>query len=169
MIPIVVYVTAKREHAPVLEKLSYEGIHFNARWMFMRHRGNRPVTHWLRENFADAVSAHFVVLYVEPGDKLKTSLIEVGHAMAHDKTILIAGDRQAASKVMEGLAELSGKDPEAMFANDWIKNLPHRDIDPWCGFTGVKVTGTMDQTVEYIRSLQRTKVLFNHRGERHDT
>ncbi len=150
--PTVVYVTAKRGHAEMLEKLTYDGIHFNARWMFQRYRGDRPVNHWLKENFADAVSAHYVVLYVEPGDMLCTSLLEVGHALAFGKPILIAGDRNKANELMEEFSEA------------WVKNLPNKGVDPWCAYHLVKITGTMDQTIEFIKNEQRTKKL-THEGK----
>lgn len=129
---IKVYITAKREHADKLKNLRVDGIHINARWLHMIERGEQPVTHWLQENFDDAVMSHFVIFYVEAGDKLKTSLIEIGNALAYGKQIFIASDRKLAD------------DPEQ-------QTLPHKDLAPWVAFAGIKFTGTLEDTFAYIK------------------
>jgi hypothetical protein len=93
-------------------------------------RGDMPVTHWLRENFDDAIASHYVVLYLEPGDDLNTSLIEVGHAMAHGKAILLAGDRH--------------------FTEEEV-GLPHKACKKWAGFDKVRATGSLEQTLMFIK------------------
>lgn len=131
---IKVYITAKREHAEKITKAIPDGFHCNSRWPYMLHTGERPVTHWLRENFDDAVASDFVIFYVEPGDNLKTSLIEVGHALAWGKRIFIASDRQ-------------------LNESDECLLVPHKGLDPWMAFDEVKFTGNLKQTFAYIKNL----------------
>lgn len=134
MSQIKIYITAKREHANKIRLSVPDGFHCNARWIYMGHIAERPVTHWLNENFDDAIMSHFVIFYVEPGDKLKTSLLEVGNALAHRKQIFIASDK----KLSEGdIGQVV---------------LPHKDLDPWIGFEQIKYTGTLAQTFTAIKN-----------------
>jgi hypothetical protein len=125
-----VYITSKREHAEKLRALKMDGIHINARWLWMGERGDMPVTHWLNENFIDAINSDYVILYVERDDDLNTSLIEVGHALSYRKPILIAGERQ--------------------FTDEEL-GLPHKACKKWIGFDGVKATGSLEQTLMFIK------------------
>lgn len=129
---IKVYITAKREHADKLKDLRVDGIHINARWLHMIERGEQPVTHWLQENFDDAVMSHFVIFYVEAGDKLKTSLIEVGNALAYGKKVFIASNY-------------------VLYEENPKQVLPHKDLAPWFAFDNIKITGTLEQTFEFIK------------------
>jgi hypothetical protein len=92
---IKIYIAAKVEHAAKLAALSKDGFHFNARWIHMAALGAesmKPVTHWQQENFDDIEAAHFVIFYVEPGDKLKGALMEIGYAIRAGKHVWIVGD-----------------------------------------------------------------------------
>lgn len=141
---IKIYVTAKREHAEKIKAAIPDGFHCNARWIYMLGSGERPVTHWLMENFDDAIAAHFVILYVEAGDNLRTSLVEVGHALAHGKKIFIAGERD--------FEELRG--------------FPHKNLIPWANYTRqIKLTGSLEQTFKFIRSLNPRRNINNDGSE----
>lgn len=140
---IKVYFTAKREHADEILASIPDGFHCNSRWIYMLQSGERPVTHWLRENFDDAIASHYVVFFLKPGDNLKTSLVEVGNAIAHGKMIFIAGDRDF----------------------EELKGLPHKDIEPWCGFTNqVKITGSLEQTFAFIRKIAFPRNVVHNDG-----
>lgn len=140
---IKVYITSKREHANKILAAVPDGIHCNARWIYMLESGERPVTHWLRENFDDAIAAHYVILYVEAGDNLRTSLIEVGNALAWGKKVFIAGERNF----------------------DELKGFPHKNLMPWASFTQqVKITGSLEQTFAHIKGLNPRKVI-GHDGQ----
>lgn len=140
---IKIYVTAKREHGEKILDEFPDGFHCNARWIYMLQSGERPVTHWLRENFDDAIASHFVILYVEPGDNLRTSLVEIGHALAYGKKVFIAGDRDF----------------------DELKGMPHKNLLPWASYTAqIKVTGSLAQTFEFIRKFARPERVKNHDG-----
>lgn len=142
---IKVYITAKREHAEKILAAVPDGFHCNARWIYMVNSPARPVTHWLMENFDDAIASHFVIFYVEAGDRLRTSLVEVGNAIAHGKKIFIAGERDFEDH----------------------KGLPHRDLDPWVGYTSqVKISGTLAQTFAFIKRLARPEIITKHDGSK---
>ena len=141
---IKVYVTAKREHGEKILAAFPDGFHCNARWIYMLGSGERPVTHWLRENFDDAIASHFVVLYVEAGDNLRTSLIEVGHAIAHGKKVFIAGDRNF----------------------EELKGMPHKNLIPWASYTShVKISGSLEQTFSYIKRIAFPKSFTGNDGK----
>lgn len=146
---IKIYWTAKREHANKILKAIPDGFHCNSRWVYMQQFGDRPVTHWLRENFDDAIASNFVGFLVEPGDKLKTSLIEIGNALAHGKKIFIASDTL-----------IDVDDPTLM---------PHKDLMPWVGFgEQIKYTGTQKQTYKFIRKMVDDQRITKHDGHMED-
>ena len=142
---IKIYATSKREHGEKILAAVPDGFHCNARWIYMLGSGQRPVTHWLQENFDDAIASHFVLLYVERDDNLKTSILELGHAIAHNKKIFIAGERD--------FEEMHG--------------LPHKDLEPWVGFTShVKVTGSLAQTFAFIKRLAFPQNIVGNDGSK---
>jgi len=92
-----VYITAKVIHANMLKesRVKYDGIYFTARWSIVANISSesvRPVTYWLNDNFDDISRSDFVIIYAEKHDVLKTSLVEVGWAMAHGKPVYCVGD-----------------------------------------------------------------------------
>lgn len=140
---IKVYVTAKREHGEKILAAFPDGFHCNARWIYMLGTGERPVTHWLMENFDDAIASHYVIFYVEAGDNLRTSLVEIGHALAHGKKIFIAGDRDF----------------------DELHGFPHKNLIPWANYgRQIKITGSLKQTFAFIKGLNKGKVM-GHDGQ----
>lgn len=126
---IKVYITSKREHAKFLSKIEIDGIHIISRWLWTAGRGDIPVTHWLTENFVDMANADYVVLYVEKDDDLNASLLELGAAMYLGKKILIAGERDF----------------------DQDGGVPHKSVRKWSGMQGVRITGTLEATLLFIK------------------
>lgn len=138
---IKIYVTSKREHADKILKSIPDGFHCNARWPYMLHTGVRPVNHWLRENYDDAIASHFVIFYVEAADELNVSLLELGNACAYDKQIFVATDRIIEDEI-----------------------LPHKKLKNWVGLDNVKITGTLEQTYKYIRRQVEAPTRLWHTG-----
>lgn len=121
---IKIYIASKVEHAAKLASFSKDGFHINARWIHMAVAGAanmKPVTHWQQENFDDIEAAHFVIFYVEPGDKLKGALVELGYAIRAGKQIWIAGDGHG----VEIPIYTGAPDSEEGL------RVPHRDVLPW--------------------------------------
>jgi len=146
-----VYTTAKRRHAELLRGLrhKYDGIYFTARWpvtVNLSTESVRPVTHWLNDNCDDIIRSSFVVIYAEPDDDLKTSLVEIGIAMAHDKRIYVVGvnpgfdpwDKMencvrvpTIDKAIECIrAEVSRQAKETIGRGQGIDTTPHIQVGP---------------------------------------
>lgn len=92
-----VYTTAKVIHATMLKEVraKYDGIYFTARWPLVANISSenvRPVVYWLNDNFDDISRSDYVIIYAEPHDVLKTSLVEIGWAMAHGKIVYCVGN-----------------------------------------------------------------------------
>lgn len=154
---IKVYISAKLEHAPKLAALKQDGFHINARWIDLAKVGRermKPVTHWQQENFDDIAMAHFVIMYLEPGDKLKGSLFEIGYAIGIGKKVWIAGDGHG---VEMALPVQDGEDVTI--------RLPHRDIEPWARYRqSIRVVPSLDEAFTSIRRLVRPDVLCDLKG-----
>lgn len=91
---IKVYFASKLRHAEKLKALRTDGFHFCARWLdtgTLASNSTKPVSHWLEENFIDIANADAVICLAEPGEVLKTALVEVGWAMAHQRQIFTIG------------------------------------------------------------------------------
>jgi hypothetical protein len=151
---IKVYTSAKLEHAAKLKAVSQDGFHFNARWLDTADAGRqrlKPVTHWQQENFDDIVAAHFFLLYVEPGDHLKGSLVEIGYAIGRGKKCWIAGDGNGVDVITE--------------ATTGHVRLPHRDILPWSMYRQrVRVVPSLTVALAQMRALVRPDVVTEMDG-----
>lgn len=95
-----VYTTAKVIHAQMLAecRAKYDGIYFTARWPLVANVSSekvRPVMYWLNDNVDDIERSEYVILYAEKHDELKTSLIEIGHAMRAGKKVVTVGENKA--------------------------------------------------------------------------
>lgn len=139
---IKIYIASKLEHAAKLAALRKDGFHINARWIDTAPIGQqklKPVTHWQQENFDDIEMADFVILYVEPGDKLKGALVELGVAIRAGKEIWIAGDGHG--------VEVSVESDLGAF------RLPHRDILPWSLYAqSIRVAASLDEAFSQIKA-----------------
>lgn len=151
---IKVYTSSKLEHAAKLKAADQDGFHFNARWLDTADAGRqrlKPVTHWQQENFDDIVAAHFFLLYVEPGDHLKGSLVEMGYAIARGKKCWIAGDGNGANFITEG--------------NAGVLRLPHKDILPWGSYRqAVRIVPSLAHALGQMREFVRPSTLKNNDG-----
>lgn len=145
---IKIAIAAKVEHAPKLAAIHKDGFHITSRWIWMAASGQesmKPVTHWQQENFDDIEMADFVILYLEPGDKLKGALIEIGYAVRAGKHVWIAGDGN-------GVEIPWRADQVAMVDNpDGPRRLPHRDIEPWSGYRqAFHIAKSLDAALDQI-------------------
>lgn len=151
---IKVYTSAKIDHAVKLKAADQDGFHFNARWLDTAEAGRqrlKPVTHWQQENFDDIVAAHFFLLYVEPGDHLKGSLVELGYAIGRGKMCWIAGDGNGVDVLTE--AEVG------------FQRFPHRDILPWGLYRqAVRIVPSLPHALSQMRGLVRPSALKNIDG-----
>jgi hypothetical protein len=155
---IKVYIAAKLEHAPKLAAIRQDGIHINARWIDMAEAARqrlKPVSHWQQENFDDIEAAHFFILYLEPGDKLKGALFELGYAVCAGKKCWIAGDGHGVEvPILDGAAE-----------SDMQMRLPHRDILPWCHYRqSIRVVLNLNQAFKEMNAITRTAETKNSNG-----
>ena len=160
---IKVYIASKRRHAAKLAAIDVPGIHVNSRWIDLAlleagRKRKKPVTQWQQENFDDIASAHFIVLYLEPGDELEGALWETGYAAGLGKKIWIAGDGHGVDvEIDEGV----------------FKCLPHRGVLPWGLFRQqVRIVLSLETAFEAIRceAIPRTLIKndgssFNERAE----
>lgn len=159
---IKVYISAKLHHAAKLAALRVDGFHINARWIEMAESGRKrmkPVTHWQQENFDDITTAHFIILYVEPSDDLKGSLVEIGYALAHGKRVFIVGNAVKTDDGFHGLVDVK----PAGAANSI--QLPHKDVEPW-GFyrQQIRFMPNLEVAFSRIRELVRPNLLKNTDG-----
>lgn len=142
---IKVYIASKVEHAAKLKSLREDGFHINARWIdtaVLTQNALKPVTHWQQENFDDICASHYVVFYVEPGDKLKGALVELGYAIAWGKKIWIAGDGHEAE-------------------------VPHKDILPWGRYRqNIRIVSSLAEAFKQMRTLTRTEKLIELDGSK---
>lgn len=149
---IKVYTSAKVEHADKLKAVNQDGFHFNARWLDTADVGRqrlKPVTHWQQENFDDITAAHFFLLYVEPGDKLKGSLVEIGYAIGIGKKCWVAGDGHGVDIVCP----------------DGALRMPHRDVLPWSMYRQrIRVVPSLGVALSQMRDLVRPDVLKDMDG-----
>lgn len=159
MSQIKVYFSAKLEHAAKLAALQVDGFHINSRWIDTAESGRqklKPVSHWQQENFDDIEMAHFFILYVEPADHLKGSILEIGHAIRAGKKCWIAGNA-----VHQGDGEYSGMveyhPPEA--ANSIL--IPNKDIMPWAMYRqSIKIVPNLEEAFKSIsRYVQQARVV----------
>ena len=154
---IKVYIASKLEHAHKLAAIRQDGFHINARWIDMAEIGRKrlkPVTHWQQENFDDIEAAHFFILYLEPGDKLKGALFELGYAVRAGKKCWIAGDGNGVDVPVQ-----DGGPTETI-------RLPHRDIMPWCGYRqSIRTALSLDQVFKEIRAIVHPEVQFKLTGD----
>lgn len=154
---IKVYIAAKLEHAKKLAAIKQDGFHINARWIDMAEVGQqrmKPVTHWQQENFDDIEMAHFFIMYLEPGDKLKGALGETFYAIRAGKKIWIAGDGY-------------GVDVPVNHPNGQTEviRLPHRDIVPWCFYRqSIRVCLNVEEAFKQIRALVNPQIIKNLDG-----
>lgn len=145
---IKVYIASKLEHAAKLRDVRHDGFHINARWIDtaeIHQKTLKPVTHWQQENFDDIEAAHFCILYVEPGDKLKGALVELGYAIRAGKQIWIAGDGHGVEVPVPG-AEPVADGPALM-------RVPHKDVLPWGRYAqNVHIVLSLDRAFKEIRA-----------------
>lgn len=155
---IKVYISAKLEHAAKLAALRFDGIHINSRWIEMADAGRKrmkPVTHWQQENFDDIDMAHFVILYLEPGDHLKGSLFEIGYAIRAGKKVWIAGDGHGVEVPWPAEA-IHGDEP---------RRIPHKDIEPWCHYRQqIRVVDSLETAILQIKQIVRPDAIKNVDG-----
>lgn len=95
-----VYVASKMRHAEKMMKLrnEYPDIHFTARWPITASLGseaNRPVYQWMSESEIDLLNSDCVLVYAEPGEVLKTALVQVGIAYAKRVPIFVVGEHES--------------------------------------------------------------------------
>jgi len=162
---IKVYIASKLEHAGKLSIIRKDGFHINARWIDMAeiHRKKmKPVTHWQQENFDDIEAADFVILYVEPGDKMKGALGEIFYAVRAGKQVWIAGDGHGVEIPIPGAAPI-GDDQAVM-------RVPHRDILPWALYKqSFHIVASLDEAFSAIHALMypddRITVSLSNKGD----
>ncbi len=128
-----VYITAKIIHAQMLteSRVKYDGIYFTAKWNIVANLSSekvRPVTYWLNDNFDDIARSDFVIIYAEPHDVLKTSLVEVGYAMAHNKPVYVVA-------------------PSSVAADDTL--IINNQLEPWNAMC--RRTGSLDEAIKKIK------------------
>jgi hypothetical protein len=148
---IKVSISSKLGHALKLAAIKEDGFHINSRWIRLEAARAtdrlRPVTHWLDENFDDIEMAYYHILYVEPGDHLKTALIEVGVALRANKFVWIAGDGHGLE------VPLPGGNP-----GDTI-TLPHRDVLPWGKFAKqIRLVSSLANAFKEMRSINSAPI-----------
>lgn len=155
---IKIYIAAKVEHAVKLAAFRKDGFHINARWIHMAAAGAedmKPVTHWQQENFDDIVAAHFFIFYVEPGDKLKGALMELGYAIGNNKQIWIAGDGRG----VEIPLYTGAPDSEEGL------RIPHRDILPWGKYAqAIHIASSLDAALDQIKTFDFPNRRLGHDG-----
>jgi len=77
------------------------GINIISSWIDQFEVGATPCVQELAVKcIVEPAKADYTILYTEPGDYLKFSLVEVGSALAANKTILVVGDGPSVSRVM---------------------------------------------------------------------
>ncbi len=162
---IKIYIAAKVEHAAKLAAYKKDGFHFNARWIHMAALGAesmKPVTHWQQENFDDIEAAHFVIFYVEPGDKLKGALVEIGYAIRAGKQIWIAGDGHGVEVPIPGYpVEAPGQEPVPA-----SMRVPHRDVLPWGHYAqNIHIAIGLDVALSQIKAFAFPSKTLNHEGQ----
>ena len=146
-----VYIAAKLEHAEKLSRLNKDGFHIISRWIdtapIHTAAGKmKPVTHWQQENFVDIEVSDAVILYVEPADKLKGALFEIGYAVAHGKQVWIAGDGHG--------VEVNGI------------RVPHKDILPWAHYAqAIHISMSLDDAFIAIKRRLQPNRVMNALGE----
>lgn len=94
---ISIYVASKLRHAEKFLKFreTYPDIHFTARWPITAGLGSeadRPVYQWMQESEMEIANSNCVLVYAEPGEALKTGLIQVGMALSRRIPIFVVGD-----------------------------------------------------------------------------
>lgn len=158
---IKIYIAAKVEHAAKLAAYRKDGFHVNARWAFMADAGReqmKPVTHWQQENFDDIEAAHFFILYLEPGDKLKGALVELGWALRAGKQVWIAGDGHGVDVRVDDMAE-PGPDGNMV-------RMPHKDILPWGKYAQqIHIALSLDVALAQIKQFAFPSKTLNHEGQ----
>ena len=95
-----VYAASKMRHAEKMMKLrqDYPDIHFTARWPITAGLGseaNRPVYQWMSESEIDLLNSDCMLVYAEPGEVLKTALVQVGIAYAKRIPIFVVGEHES--------------------------------------------------------------------------
>lgn len=149
---IKIAIAAKVEHAAKLAAISKDGFHITSRWIWMAASGQenmKPVTHWQQENFDDIEAADFVILYLEPGDKLKGALIEIGYAVRAGKQVWIAGDGHGVEIPWRADQDAMTHHADGQAVEG--RRLPHRDIEPWAGYAqAFHVAKSLDAALDQI-------------------
>lgn len=77
--------------------LDYPDIHFVARWPYLT--GHIPdskehAKHFWEDDLSDLSRADIILVYAEPEDKLRGTLVEVGAGIARGKSIFCVGEHE---------------------------------------------------------------------------
>lgn len=89
---------SKRHHADKILATRPDGFWYCSRWLETANlsiNAAKPASQWMEENFSDIRDCDFLIVYAEPGETLKTALVEVGWAMAWGKPVFVVGDHDS--------------------------------------------------------------------------
>lgn len=142
-----VYVASKMRHAERFMKLrtEYPDIHFTARWPITASLGseaNRPVYQWMGESEIDIANSDCMLVYAEPGEVLKTALVQVGIAYNRRIPIFVVGEHESYAewqfnknivyrspnlkRAIEDI-RIKFRGPKKIIGRDPLKSIPGRE------------------------------------------
>jgi len=88
-----IYITSKTRHAERWRSLRSDGVPIISTWI--DEAGVGEVLDWRdlwRRCISEIASSSTLIVYIEPGDVLKGTLVEVGAALANNVPVLVVGD-----------------------------------------------------------------------------
>jgi len=97
-VPPKIYIASKADHRPRWRELKENrGFNIISRWIYTDDRfsvdpTDLDYTKLWKECIEDVQACDTLVLYVEPGERLKGALVELGAALGSNKEVIVTGD-----------------------------------------------------------------------------
>jgi hypothetical protein len=90
-----IYIASKTRHAERWKIIRGSGVPINSTWIDEAGTGeSQDLSDLGSRCIKEAAEADVLILYGEPGEKLKGALIEMGAALAHGRTVFVVGNNE---------------------------------------------------------------------------